>query len=235
MDLLSLVARVGTVFVLLGVVLWLLRRYDVGGRRRTPAMQVVSTTRLGKAAALSVVRVHGTEYVLGVTSSGVTVVDRRPGSTPTDAATEPGSGSAAGPGTATAPSFAALLDAGLEARTTGAALSAAPQAVTPPTAAEFLRSAWGVVRRRPLAETDLTSGAIAHALASVTGLPVPRAALDGAAPAVPATDGPVAPDPAPADRPERPRTDAPPAEEQLPWSRAPRPTVRDVATGSAVA
>lgn len=76
---LGLGARVLCVFALLAVVLWVLKRTNgLGAGRRATPLQVLSTTRLGKSATLSVVRVHDEEYVLGVTGSGVTVVSARP-------------------------------------------------------------------------------------------------------------------------------------------------------------
>ena len=106
---LGLGARVLCVFVLLALVLWVLKRTDgLGARRRGTPVQVLSTSRLGKAATLSVVRVHDEEHVLAVTGSGVTVVSTRPAGVAEAVAPAP---AARGP-RATPPSAAAFLRGG---------------------------------------------------------------------------------------------------------------------------
>lgn len=144
-EVLGLLARLGCVFALLGLVLWLLKRTNgLGVRRRGTPLQVLSTTRLSKSATLSVVRVHDEEYVLGVTGSGVTVVAHRPHAEP---AQEPTGGN--------------------DGRTdTGAA---------PPSAAALLRTVRQALRARPAQDTDLSTDAVAAALAQARGEDVPAA------------------------------------------------------------
>lgn len=240
MTTLGLVARLGCVFALLGGVLWLLRRTNGLGVRRGTPLQVLSTTRLGKTATLSVVRVHDEEYVLGVTGSGITVVSSRPSPEPAPIAV-----------TANAP----VPPAGT-----------APAPVTP-TSAQFLRAGWEVLRKRPVEDVELSADAVATALAQARGLAAPVAGLGGrtagsrfpseladalsaagprtrTTPAAPATPGDT-PSPPAADgsaaafgRVARRRpptsTDASPREELDPWPRTRRP-FRTSEAGSAVA
>ncbi len=158
-DLVGLLARLVAVFALLAVVLWLLKRTGGLQRRDTP-LQVLSTTRLGKSATLSVVRVHGEEYVLGVSGSGVTVVTSRPADGP-EPAPAPAADPAAAPPAGTAP-------------------TGTPPTGAPPTAAEFLRSGWQVLRRRSVSATELSDEAVAAAVAAALAAPpAPAAAPAG--------------------------------------------------------
>lgn len=234
---LGLGARVVCVFALLALVLWVLRRTDgLGARKRATPLQVLSTTRLGKSATLSVVRVHDEEYVLGVTGSGVTVVSSRPRADVPD--TLPGTVGAALPVTVPA--------------------AATSPATTPPSAAEFLRGGWQVLRQRPVASADVADdelqAAIACATASV-GAPVSTpvtgadfaadllAALAAVAPdgedaqhraraPHPVADGSAAALPRRAARRCRTRKDALAHEEQQPWSPARRPAFRPSEKGT---
>lgn len=162
-DLVGLLARLVAVFALLAVVLWLLKRTGGLQRRGTP-LQVLSTTRLGKNATLSVVRVHGEEYVLGVSGTGVTVVTSRPADQPE---TAPGAPDPAGAAPSGAPPA-------------GAAPSGAP-----PTAAEFLRSGWQVLRRRPVSATELSEADVAAAVATALAAPPSAGAAAPASAPVP--------------------------------------------------
>lgn len=212
---LGLGARVLCVFVLLALVLWVLKRTDgLGARRRSTPVQVLTTTRLGKAATLSVVRVHDEEHVLAVTSAGITVVSSRPAA---DADVVP-----AGPQTA--------------------ATAPAPTPA-PPTAAAFLRAGWQVLRQQPVASTELADDEVAAALTRACS-PAPAAegfAADLAAaleaveppptaePVVVAVPAPRSPgDLAPGHAPHRRRREVRP-----PHLRAPRRGLRTVEEGTA--
>ncbi len=75
MSALVLLLKVVLVFGLLGVVLWVLKRTDgLGARGRSNLLEVRGSTRLGKGAALTVVRVDGRDLLLGVTDHTVTLL-----------------------------------------------------------------------------------------------------------------------------------------------------------------
>lgn len=211
MTTLAMVARLGGVFALLAVVLWVLKRTGgVGARRRGVPLQVLSTTRLGKTATLSVVRVHDEEYVLGVTGSAVTVVSSRP------APDAP----AAAPAPVPAPAPLAAADSPLE----DLLVETPPRPAGPPSTARFLRDGWEVLRKRPVEATAVSTAAVAAALAHARGEdapPAPRAPY-----AVPSDDGSDdrsdAPTPSSADGPadDQAGTDAGPGGGYDLWSRS---------------
>lgn len=221
MELLGLLGRVAVVFVLLGVVLQVLKRSDGlrGRSSRTGGLQVLTSTRLGKAATLSIVELDGRRLVLGVTASSVTVLTEVEAGESTD----PVAVEAAD--TATTPSFASMLAAST-ALVPGPRRS--PDAVVPPTPAAFLADVWRSARRQPLETAEVSPAAIAAALALASGADVPEHPVENALPenALPA-DGSAAPR-ARASRRTAPRTDAQRLEETRPWSR-----VRPVAAPSA--
>lgn len=75
MPALLLLLKVLLVFGLLALTLWVLKRTDgLGARGRGGAMEVRGSTRLGKGAALTVVRVDGKDLLLGVTDHTVTLL-----------------------------------------------------------------------------------------------------------------------------------------------------------------
>lgn len=78
MHALGLLLRVGCVFALLFAVLHVLKRTDGLKTRRTGLLQVVGSTRLGKGAAVTVVRMGEAEYLLGVTDHAVTLLTSQP-------------------------------------------------------------------------------------------------------------------------------------------------------------
>lgn len=244
----GLLLRVGCVFALLFAVLAVLKRTDgFRAARRTSPMQVLGSTRIGKGAALTVVRIGEAEYVLGVTDHTVSLITGAP---PSAAAVE--EAAVADEPAVEAPltavpkgDFAAALGARLGARlAAGRSTSLAPQ--TPPTPAEFLKSAYRVARRRPAETTDVSTDAVSAALASVRGdaatadaplapvvaLPLPRssshdAVVREARPARPSvvTDGSATPTSRHALRRAVARTEALRHEEHL-WTRSCRPTSR---------
>lgn len=254
-EVFGLLLRVACVFALLFAVLAVLKRLDgARGARRTSPMQVLGSTRIGKGAALTVVRIGEEEFVLGVTDHTVSLITGAP---PAAAAVEQ---PAEQPAAAEAPAaeaplaavpkgdFAAALGARLGAKlAAGRTASLAPQ--TPPTPAEFLRSAYRVARRRPAETTEVSTDAVSAALASVRGdadgtdaplapvveLPLPRSAAHDdvaheARPARPArlpvvTDGSATPTSRHALRRAVARTEALRHEEHL-WTRSCRPTSR---------
>ncbi len=70
-----LLLKVVLVFGLLALVLWVLKRTDgLGGRARGGLLEVRGSTKLGKGAALTVVRVDGKDLLLGVTDHTVTLL-----------------------------------------------------------------------------------------------------------------------------------------------------------------
>ena len=70
-----LLLKVVLVFGLLALVLWVLKRTDgLGGRSRGSLLEVRGSTKLGKGAALTVVRVDGKDLLLGVTDHTVTLL-----------------------------------------------------------------------------------------------------------------------------------------------------------------
>ncbi|MBC7677807.1 MAG: flagellar biosynthetic protein FliO [Pseudorhodobacter sp.] len=81
MSALLLLVKVACVFGLLALVLWVLRRTDgLGAKVRGGDLEVRSTTRLGKGAAITLLRVDGHDLVLGVTDHTVTLLTRTPSS-----------------------------------------------------------------------------------------------------------------------------------------------------------
>lgn len=75
MAALVLLLKVVLVFGLLALVLWVLKRTDgLGGRARGGLLEVRGSTKLGKGAALTVVRVDGKDLLLGVTDHTVTLL-----------------------------------------------------------------------------------------------------------------------------------------------------------------
>jgi flagellar biogenesis protein FliO len=75
MTALFLLVKVAGVFALLAGVLWMLKRTDgLGGRTRGRLLEVRGTTKLGKGAALTMVRVEGQDLLLGVTDHAVTLL-----------------------------------------------------------------------------------------------------------------------------------------------------------------
>ncbi len=75
MAALVLLIKVVLVFGLLALVLWVLKRTDgLGGRARGGLLEVRGSTKLGKGAALTVVRVDGKDLLLGVTDHTVTLL-----------------------------------------------------------------------------------------------------------------------------------------------------------------
>jgi flagellar biogenesis protein FliO len=71
--------KVGMVFGLLAVVLFVLKKTDgLGGRARGGLLEVRGSTRLGKGATLTAVRVDGRDLLLGVTDHTVTLLTSEP-------------------------------------------------------------------------------------------------------------------------------------------------------------
>lgn len=67
--------KVALVFGLLAFVLWVLKRTDgLGARAKNSLLEVRGSTRLGKGAALTIVRVDGKDLLLGVTDHTVTLL-----------------------------------------------------------------------------------------------------------------------------------------------------------------
>lgn len=229
MEVLVLVGRMAVVFALLAAVLYVLKRSDsVRARPRLGGLQVVSSTRLGKAATLSVVTVEGRKLVLGVTASGVSVLAELP-EDEDPASNEPSTQTTASipfPRVApdSKPSFAALLAAQVQ-KPTGRTSSSLPP-VTPPTPAEFLRNVWSSARRRPLETAEVSPDAVAAALALASGTAATTGATSSTTdtPETPSTAAPTSADGsattrARATRRPAPRTDAQRLEEKRPWSR----------------
>jgi flagellar biogenesis protein FliO len=72
---LLVLVKTGMVFGLLAAVLFVLKKTDgLGGRARGGLLEVRGSTRLGKGAALTVVRVDGKDLLLGVTDHTVTLL-----------------------------------------------------------------------------------------------------------------------------------------------------------------
>jgi flagellar protein FliO/FliZ len=70
-----LLLKVALVFGLLALTLWVLKRTDgLGAKRKGGLLEVRGSTRLGKGAALTVVRVDGKDLLLGVTDHTVTLL-----------------------------------------------------------------------------------------------------------------------------------------------------------------
>jgi flagellar biogenesis protein FliO len=238
MHVLGLVARVGGVFGLLGLVLYVLRRTDaVRSTRRTGLLQVLGTTRVGKGAALTVVRIGDAEYVLGVTDHAVTLLTPTPvTSTAPEPATAPAPApvavtaatpAVAPPTTAPAPRRGSLLDPVALGARLGTALAARLAA-----------------RRGTAPAVELSTVAVSTALASLQDEAAPAENEDtdvAAAPAAAAVrprtparhplvvaDGPSTPTSRHALRRAVARTDAL-RDEEHPWTRSCRPTSRSSA------
>ncbi len=83
MGTLLVLVKTGMVFGLLAGVLFVLKKTDgLGGRQRGGLLEVRGSTRLGKGATLTAVRVDGRDLLLGVTDHSVTLL------TSSDAAVE---------------------------------------------------------------------------------------------------------------------------------------------------
>ncbi len=215
--------------------------------RRTNPVQVLGSTRIGKGASLTMVRIGDAEYVLGITDHSVTLITPAPsGEQTVDSPAEerlPLDGPATVVASAVAvprpPDFAAALGVRLAARLTGAASAGRPdEPPVPPSVPEFLRAAYRVARRRPAASTDLSADAVTAALAFVRGdgadLPTPRVSTENVSQPAVVPDGsatPISPD---APRRAGHRTDALRHQEHS-WTRSRRPSARsselDVAVG----
>ena len=79
MAALLLLLKVAMVFGLLALVLWVLKRTDgLNGRAGNSLLEVRGSTRLGKGAALTVVRLDGKDLLLGVTDHTVTLLTSEP-------------------------------------------------------------------------------------------------------------------------------------------------------------
>jgi flagellar biogenesis protein FliO len=103
---LIVLVKILAVFALLGGVLLVLKRTQGGGvvtKTRTKAIELRGTTRLGKSASITVVRVNGEELLLGVTEQQVTLLSRH---TPED---EPVTEAPATPTARTIPELVDLL------------------------------------------------------------------------------------------------------------------------------
>jgi flagellar protein FliO/FliZ len=75
MSTLVLLLKIALVFGLLALVLWVLKRTDgLGARAKNGLLEVRGSTRLGKGAALTVVRLDGKDLLLGVTDHTVTLL-----------------------------------------------------------------------------------------------------------------------------------------------------------------
>jgi flagellar protein FliO/FliZ len=80
-----LLFKVVLVFGLLAVVLYVLKRTDgLGSRNRNSVLEVRGSTRLGKGAALTVVRVDGKDLLLGVTDHTVTLLTSEDAAVPAE-------------------------------------------------------------------------------------------------------------------------------------------------------
>jgi flagellar biogenesis protein FliO len=76
---LLVLVKTGMVFGLLAVVLFVLKKTDgLGGRARGGLLEVRGSTRLGKGATLTAVRVDGRDLLLGVTDHTVTLLSSEP-------------------------------------------------------------------------------------------------------------------------------------------------------------
>lgn len=72
---LLVLVKTGMVFGLLALVLFVLKKTNVGtGRSRTDLLEVRGSTRLSKSATLTAVRVDGRDLLLGVTDHTVTLL-----------------------------------------------------------------------------------------------------------------------------------------------------------------
>lgn len=241
MEALALLGRMAVVFALLAAVLVVLKRSErLRGRAAGGALQVVSSTRISKAAGLTVVRVDDRHLVLGVTAQGVTVLTELSAAPSAAVAGVPAGAVAAAPAPVGEPAaasstpFASLLAAQL-AGAPAASASPAPAALQPPTVAAFLADVWRSVRRRPIESTEVSAVAVAAALAAASTAdtapaPAPAAAAD--TPLTTAADGPAAPRAVAARRAAH-RTDAQQLQER-PWNRACRTASRNAGRDAAL-
>ena len=72
---------------LLALVLWVLKRTDgLGAKSKNGLLEVRGSTRLGKGAALTVVRMDGKDLLLGVTDHTVTLLTSEPATEAPEAA-----------------------------------------------------------------------------------------------------------------------------------------------------
>jgi flagellar biosynthetic protein FliO len=248
-ELVDALARVLLVFGLLAAVLVGLKRWGGPAARRGTSMEVVASTRLGKGAAVTVVRVDGREWLLGVTDHAVTLLSptgapegapalgsapELPAAGDSHDTRQPGDAApAAAPRSAAA--VLALVKHRLVATTHPARSEPADGRRVPPTTGEFLQHLWAAARKQPLETSELSPDAVATALAHATGAPSPvDAERPTGAPAPALTDllpGPRRPDvadgTATTDLPRHrtARTDAQ-LDEEHPWSRACAPAFR---------
>ena len=75
MSALLVLVKTGMVFGLLAAVLFVLKKTDgLGGRARGGLLEVRGSTRLGKGASITAVRVDGKDLLLGVTDHTVTLL-----------------------------------------------------------------------------------------------------------------------------------------------------------------
>ncbi len=143
----------------------MLRRTD--GRRkgpkRTAALQVVGSARLGKGASVTVVRVGDAQYVLGVTEQSVTLLKTE------EAAPDVVDAEVLALPAAPVPAGAPDLRRAVTDQLLGRRPAAREGVATPPTTAAFLRDAYRVARGRSAESTDLSEAAVATALAGVRG------------------------------------------------------------------
>jgi flagellar biogenesis protein FliO len=82
MELTRQFAAIALVFVLLGLVMWMLRRYGTASRpwrpRANTVLEVVEHISLGPAHRLHLVRVAGRAVLIATHASGSTLVDTLP-------------------------------------------------------------------------------------------------------------------------------------------------------------
>lgn len=79
MSALLVLLKIGMVFGLLALVLFVLKKTDsLGTRGRGGLLEVRGSTRLGKGATLTAVRVDGRDLLLGVTDHTVTLLTSEP-------------------------------------------------------------------------------------------------------------------------------------------------------------
>jgi len=79
LDALVVLLKIGMVFGLLAAVLVVLKRTDgLGARARGGLLEVRGSTRVGKGATLTAVRVDGRDLLLGVTEHTVTLLASEP-------------------------------------------------------------------------------------------------------------------------------------------------------------
>ncbi len=89
MSALLVLLKVGMVFGLLAAVLVVLKKTDaLGARGRGGLLEVRGSTRVGKGATLTAVRVDGQDLLLGVTDHTVTLLTSQPAPAETETAPE---------------------------------------------------------------------------------------------------------------------------------------------------